>query len=289
MNKKGFTLVEIMVAMLILVTAMTLVGSTFNMTISAWRKGTSLSDSLHRGDFLMEQIVSALRSTAWLSEDGSCGFRMEVSGSDTQPEDIISWVASGTSLIPIDSELGSGLHRIEMGVNLADANGLAVRSFSHLLPEEDWEDIEWELIDPEVEGFRCRFYDYEEEEWADEWEHTNVVPKLVEIALFMSPLEGDDEPMVMQRLIEIPLGLENPQDPPSTDWSPAADSSSSNSRTGSSRTGNNRDRGNNTNRGSDNSSTNGRSNNSRTTQNRDGRQNARDLNSRTNVQRGRNR
>ena len=64
----GFTLLELLVALMILVFAFAIIWSTFSATVTAWQRGGQLLDELRHGDFVMEQLVSALRSAAVVQE-----------------------------------------------------------------------------------------------------------------------------------------------------------------------------------------------------------------------------
>ena len=40
----------------------------------------------------------------------------------------------------------------------------------------------------------------------DEWEFTNSLPRLVEITVYLDPLEEFGDPVELKRVVEIPLG-----------------------------------------------------------------------------------
>lgn len=205
-RKQGFTLLEVLLAVSILAVAFTVVMATFSVTTRAWRHGSTLLDEMHHGDFVMEQLVSALRSTAYFEdENGTYGFWLE-KGHGRWPQDQISWVASGTAFMPPDEELARGLHRLMISFeeNENGDEGFAVLAFPHLKDVEDVEEKPW-VISTEVKGLECRIWDAEDEDWIDEWEFTNMVPHRVEITLYMDPLEGESEPVTLKRMVEIPV------------------------------------------------------------------------------------
>lgn len=53
----GFTFIELLVALAILVSAFALVFTIFTTTLRAWNQGTEALTRLHHGDFVMEQLV----------------------------------------------------------------------------------------------------------------------------------------------------------------------------------------------------------------------------------------
>ncbi len=208
-GKRGFTLLELMIAMTILAMAMALVGGIFFTGVMAWKKGSKLADELHHGDFVMEQLVSALKSAAHFpTAPDKYGFRLEHE-SGRFPEDRFSWVKSGVAFMPEDNIFARGLHRIECAIedNEEGEPSFAVRAYSYFAEDEDDVDADWWYISSHIKGLECRVYNMEDEGWDDEWEDTNNVPGLVEVSLFLEPLEAGEEPIVLKRAIQIPIGL----------------------------------------------------------------------------------
>lgn len=207
---RGFTLVEVLVAIAILATVMAIVAQTFFTTLRAWNKGSALADELHHGDFVMEQLVSALRSAAhFKNAPEKYGFWLEDGSGGRYPADKISWVKSGTAFMPDDSPLSHGLHRIELtiGENESGDDAVSVWAYPHLADLDEIMDDEPWFISSVVKGLNCRVYNGEQESWEDEWEDTNQVPALVEISLYMDPLDEFEPPVVIKHFVQIPVGV----------------------------------------------------------------------------------
>lgn len=201
-------MLELLVALAILATAAGLIWGTFSTTVRAWRRGGELVDRLHRGDFVMEQLVAALRSAAFFATaPDKYGFRMEDRGSGPGAADRISWVASGTTFVPPSSPLAHGLHRLIVTVEPNSEGTLCftVRAHPHLADEERMPEPEPWHLSSDIKGFDCRIYNPEDEIWEDEWEDTNAVPRLLEVTLYLPPVEEYGEPVKLQRLVEIPV------------------------------------------------------------------------------------
>ena len=206
-SRAGFTLLELLIALTIMSLAMTVVVATFVATLKGWQKGSALLDELHHGDFVMEQLVSALRSTAFFpNAPEKYGFWLEDDAGGRYPTDFISFVTSGTAFLPTDSLLANGLHRLEFTIADNDDGdpAVSIRAVPHLMNPEDFEGEPW-FVSTTVKGFECRTYNMEDEDWEYDWEDTNAVPSLVEVTLYMDPLEGDTEPVVLSRVVEIPV------------------------------------------------------------------------------------
>ena len=204
--RSGFTLLEMLVALAILALAFAVIWSTFSATVTAWQRGGDLLDELRHGDFVAEQLVSALRSAAFFtSSPDKYGFRMKTRN-QTYPADQISWVTSSTAFMPPDSPYRQSLHRIVFSVesNPEGDPAVAIRAMPHLMDEDEVDDTPW-FVSSEVKGFKCRVYDFEEESWKTDWEDTNSIPRLLEITLYMDPVEKYGPPVTLQRLVEIPV------------------------------------------------------------------------------------
>lgn len=208
-GKKGFTMLEMLVALAILMVAFGIVWTTFSTTVTAWNRGDKLVEELHHGDFVMEQLVSALRSAAFFkNKPEKYGFWLE-DRSGPFPRDEISWVTSGSAFMLPDSPLINGLHRIMVTIEDNDEGdaAVAVRAFPHLAEEIEKGKTDPWYISTRVKGIDCRFYDFESKDWSDDWEDTNSIPSVVEVTLFMEPLERYGEPVKMTRVLQIPISV----------------------------------------------------------------------------------
>lgn len=205
-DKAGFTLLEILVAVVILGMTFIVIWKTFAATIDGWTRGTKFLEEMHHGDFVMDQLVSSLRSAAfYASTPDKYGFWLEAKGGQ-YPRDTISWVSSSMAFMPPDSDLRHGLHRLEVTIddNEDGDDSFTVSAWSHFAEREEV-DPEPMHITSKVRGLECEVYDFENETWDDEWEDTNAVPRLIRITLLMQAPKKYDPPMKLSRLIEIPI------------------------------------------------------------------------------------
>lgn len=208
------------VTILTAITGITLMA--FQVVSAAWRKGMSLSDSLHHGDFVMDQLVLGLRSAYYMpdseDEQDKYGFAIEDNGDSTRSSDMVTWVKLGSALVGSDSrdlENPNMPHRVEFFV-VEDEQGesaAAVRAWSLVKQLEDFEsdDVEPRFIARRIVGFNCRMQDPESDledeiEWIDDWEDTNRLPHSVEVTLWMDPAEEGEDPIELKRVVQIPLG-----------------------------------------------------------------------------------
>lgn len=207
-RRNGFTLLEVMIATVILAVAATIIWSTFNVTVKAYQRGTDMADRLNHGDFVIDQLTAAFRSTAFFANNNKAyGFWLDDQGSGPSSHDSVSWVTSSSAFIPPNSALHNGLHRIWTTVEDGPDGTptFTVRALPHLKKELEERDAEPWHVSPLVQGFDCQVYDFEMKAWRDDWEETNKIPTLVQIKLYLTPLDEDEPAVEVSRVLAIPI------------------------------------------------------------------------------------
>lgn len=203
----GFTLLELMVAIVILVIAMSIAYQALSGTVRAWRRGSEVVESMQHGNYAMTHLSAALRSAVYFNDPKkSYGFTLEKNGG-TYPSDKISWVTVSPAFIPMDSPFRHGAHRLTVFIDQTE-NGddaLFASARPHLADEDDYEEEEPWLVTAGIQGIECRIYNEEEEEWEEEWTTSNSVPERIELSIFSAPENDEDEPVVFKRILEIPV------------------------------------------------------------------------------------
>ena len=224
-SSRGFSLLELLLALSLMAVISTVTFMTFSTVTLAWKKGMVLSDNLHHGDFVVEQIVMGLRSAYYphTTKDDSYGLNMEDGGDGDGAGDMISWVKLGSALVGKHCDHAGSPHRVMVTLEEGDdgRQGIAVRSWRLWgWPEEegeeegegefDPEEIEPVVLSTHITGINYRFPDPESEdedeiEWIDEWEDTNMIPAVVEITVYTMPLTEGEDAVEIRRIVEIPV------------------------------------------------------------------------------------
>lgn len=210
-TKRGFTLVEVMIAITIMAMCMAMVVATITMVFKAKTIGEEQLESLHHGEFIMELLAEALRSAAFIGEaTEKFGFRLEDGGDDF---DAISWVTSSSAFIQPGSPLKHGLHRLQVFIS-DDEEGLSVVAYPYLVDDSEendqWEPEEEWVVSRRVKELNCRVYNFQSQDWEDEWESERSIPQWVEITMRMEvkiPGEDKSEMKELVRMVQIPVGL----------------------------------------------------------------------------------
>ena len=217
---KGFTLLEVVMATMILSVMMLMSFFCFNAVVQAWNAGIEVSDAMGQADYVMEQLVSGLRSAYYPDAGVSLddyGFQLGDNGEDEGAKDSISWVKLGSALVGQDCGFAESPHRISISVSDDEENrGLLAKAWRVDLQLEDFDpedDVHPIGLSPRVIAFNCRVLDKDQPEkddepnWQDEWSSSNSIPKAVELSLYMEPPENveNDDPIVVKRIVRIPL------------------------------------------------------------------------------------
>ncbi len=242
--KRAFTMLEIMLAIMILA-IMTIVSMwTFRTMVRNWTLATEMADDLQRVDYALAQVSSALRS-ACFPLDGKAtdadGFMLIDDNPDNDPEesDTIMWTKLGPAIVGRNSRFGASPHRVQLYVHteddgkergldsyrknklgkaappeeyglVADVNGEAKFRPDDYDDEED-DDTEYYTLGPNVQGFNCRVLDKEQPfkdnraNWSDTWDTSNCIPRRVQLTFWMKPADEEKEPYPIVRVVEIPL------------------------------------------------------------------------------------
>ncbi len=217
----AFTLVEVMVAVALLATAMAITFGAYHSISRAWQRGVTLADRLNHGDFATEQLVNGLRCAFYpppqsnaATLDPDYGFWLEKSGGGPEARDVISWVKIGPALLGPDDALGRGLHRVRISIE-DDRDGRPAVAARAWRPFANPESFSPEGLDPfyvsgQVQGLACRVATNQTDEgwqWEETWENeaTNRLPLAVELTLTLNAIDEDDEPVEVKRLVEIPV------------------------------------------------------------------------------------
>jgi prepilin-type N-terminal cleavage/methylation domain-containing protein len=216
---RGFTLVEMLVAISLIATVMAITFTTFYSVSNAWQKGLRTAENLNHGEYIMDQLVNGLRSSfypcARTNGGGACyGFDLKDGGEGPGSRDSFQWVKTGGALLGLNDPLRKGVHRIQVSVE-EDEDGYSCVATRTWRPYGNPDGFLPEQINPffaasKIEGIGCRVSTNRGDdgwEWESAWENdaTNRLPLAVEITLYLEPMSEDDDPVEMKRLIEIPV------------------------------------------------------------------------------------
>lgn len=206
-QKRAFTLLEILLAVLILGVMSLMIFGTFHSLISATSRAESTLNSLHVHTPVLEQISGSLRASVF---DGAEPEKFEFvheDGDAGSPDDRISWVSASSLLLPPDFPTAGAANRFELSMQEVDGlRGLALRAFpaSWELDDPEVEEVPYTLISTRVEGLDVVIYDVNESEWTDDWERTRQLPLSLILILEVLDPETPDRTLTVRQRVDLP-------------------------------------------------------------------------------------
>ena len=119
--RRGFTLVEILLAVLLLGVVTVVTMMTFNAVTHGWQASTDYLDKMQRTDFALNQVVSGLRSLYYPhngEQSYDYGFVLYNNGEGENPRDsdVIEWSKRGSAIIGSKSAAADTVHRVQLMV-----------------------------------------------------------------------------------------------------------------------------------------------------------------------------
>jgi len=218
--RTGFTLLELLVAIAIFALVSTITFSLLAAVSKAWERGTALSEDLHAGDYVIDQVIDGLLSARY--RDKADGLLLKDNGDGPGAMDSLTWVKEGPALVGEDSNLAKTYHHIRffVGKDKHGKTGAAYTAWGdeYLQPDDfDPDSLTPELLSDRVVGFNCRVatnnFEMSQLHWLDSWNEdipggdnqSNHVPRFIEITLYLKPLNDGSPPVEMRRMADIPL------------------------------------------------------------------------------------
>ena len=222
--RRAFTLVEILLAVVLLGVLTAITMATFNSVTRSWQISTDYLDKMQRTDFALNQVVSGLRSLYYPhggEQSYDYGFYLTDNGDGEDPDrsDVIEWSKRGSAIVGSKSAAADTVHRVQLMVleegnhdymDPIEVTGLYARHCPDvtLRPKDNRDDIDFSFANDEmyqpvliadgIVGFNCRVLpsdekveaEHDESLFEDKWETSNAVPYKVELTFYLADPEG---------------------------------------------------------------------------------------------------
>lgn len=242
MQRRAFTMVEMLLAVMLVGVLTTLSVFTFNAVSRAWQVSTDYMDKMQRTDFALNQLMSGLRSMYYPhdgSQDDRYGFTLSNNGDGEDPKssDVIEWSKTGSAIVGNKSSVADTVHRVQVMVleegnrdyqDEIEVTGLYARQCPDvaLRPKDNPDDIDFSfanedmyrpvLIADGIVGFNCRVLktadevksENDDRAFEDEFAESNSVPYKVELTFRVADPEGRSyrsNTAPIMRIVRIPI------------------------------------------------------------------------------------
>lgn len=240
--RRGFTMVEMILAVVLLAVVTVVTTMTFNAVTHGWQASTDYLDKMQRTDFALNQVVSGLRSLYYPhggEQSYDYGFQLvdNGDGEDPRKSDVIEWSKRGSAIIGSRSADADSVHRVRLMVleegnhdyiDPIEVTGLYARHCPDvtLRPKDNPDDIDFTFANDEmyqpvliadgIAGFNCRVlkdkskveHEHDESLFEDEWESSNAVPYKVELTFYLEDPDGRayrSTAAPIMRIVRLPL------------------------------------------------------------------------------------
>ncbi len=200
----GFTIIEMMVAVTVLAIVVTVVFSTWTASVTAWKRTTSMSDTLQRQRIVTETLSELVKSAIFF---GSKPELYRVIGEHEEPSrDSVSFVTSSRVLLPPSEMAIAGMRRVRISLERGDEGKsfLAIANAAAVAEEDEISNVKPRVLSADVIGFRVRYRHPDSGEWQDEWEEEDLIPAAVEFSVAFDPEEEDASPVSITRAVDLP-------------------------------------------------------------------------------------
>lgn len=242
MTRRAFTMIELLLAVLLVGVITTVSVFTFNAVSRGWQISTDYMDKMQRTDFALNQVISGLRSMYYPhdgKQDDRYGFTLSNNGDGDDPRssDVIEWSKTGSAIVGNKSSVADTVHRVQVMVleegnreyrDEVEVTGLYARQCPDvaLRPKDDTDDIDYSFANDEmyqpvliadgVVGFNCRVLktadeitaENDDRAFEDEFAESNAVPYKVELTFRIADPEGRSyrsNTAPVMRIVRIPI------------------------------------------------------------------------------------
>jgi len=115
--RRAFTMIEMLVATMLVGALTTLSVLTFQAVAHGWQSSTDYLDKLQRTDYALNQLIVALRSAYYPeTSDENYGFYdpYDRRGDRPSDSDIIEWTKKGSALIGSENAMADSVHKVRV-------------------------------------------------------------------------------------------------------------------------------------------------------------------------------
>lgn len=202
---RGFTLLEVMLAVTILAVVMMSVYATWSAGLSGWKRTTGVSDNFQRLRVVMSALDDLTKSLVY--QPSASNLYAVQHEHDPGLGDSVGFVTASDLLLPPAEASLTGMRRVTVGLQ-RDEQGrpfLGIASQPALEVDDDDSGPVWRVLSAEVCGFAARFRDPRNGTWVDKWEEANLLPSAIEYTVAFGTPTSRQPPIIVTRGIEVPV------------------------------------------------------------------------------------
>jgi prepilin-type N-terminal cleavage/methylation domain-containing protein len=205
--RTGFTLLEVLLAVVILGMLSTAVYSTWNAALTSWRRGSDASEAFQRQRVVMDALMELTQSAMFFAPSAS--LYAFVATKNPGLGDSISFVTASDAYLPPSETIAAGMRRVIISLEQDQYRRtyLAIVNEPALRPDDDKSlaPPQAHVISMDVSGFYVRYRDPRDGSWSEKWEEQAFPPSAVEYTVVFGERDGRFPPLVITRPVDIPV------------------------------------------------------------------------------------
>ena len=202
-KRRGFTFIELLIAVSIFAVVAIALYSTFFAGISVWRRSGPDGSVYQDVKFAFDDIAKDLKNAVYLSGDEESIFIFSGSAEE------IAFI----TLEPTFSEEDTGRELVKVAYSFDESEGQLIRKRADILAGFDVEKAEKEVLLDGLEGFTLEYcYDSGDEDapylWEEEWEDDEMrLPRGVKVVFLIKTETAGKQPLKFSEIIFVPTGI----------------------------------------------------------------------------------
>jgi prepilin-type N-terminal cleavage/methylation domain-containing protein len=203
-RREAFTLLEIMLAVTILAIVVTAVYSTWSAALTAWKRGTDVTDTFQRQRIVLDTLSELTKSAVFYGAKPEL-YAIKGTHSDVKG-DTISFVTGSDVLLPPAEGFVAGMRRVSISL-AQDRDGnvfLGISNAPALQDTETEKPPEVHVLSADVTGFGVRYLDPRSSAWVDAWEEQTVTPAALSFTVTFRGGDAGTPAVSVMREMELP-------------------------------------------------------------------------------------
>ena len=204
--RAGFTLVEVMLAIMILSLIITAVYGVWSASLKAWKRGGEASAVFQRQRIVMETLTELAQSAIYFSAAPEL---YAITGAKTPSlGDSVSFVTASDAFLPPSEANDIGMRRVTISLERDEYQRtyLAIVNQPALVTDDkSKKDLQAHVVSMDVSGFYVRYLDPRDGSWAEKWEEPNLIPSAMEFTVVFGQPGDAIAPVTVTRAIDLPV------------------------------------------------------------------------------------
>ena len=204
--RAGFTLVEVVLAVMILGLIIMAVYGIWSVALKGWNRGGEASAVFQRQRVVMEALSELAHSAVYFS---SAPDLYAIIGTRTPNlGDSVSFVTAADAFLPPSEANDLGMRRVTISLERDEYQRtyLAIVNQPALIADDKSKrDLQTHVISMDVSAFYVRYLDPRDGTWAEKWEETSLIPAAMEFTVVFGQPGDTLAPVTVTRGVDLPV------------------------------------------------------------------------------------